>query len=244
MHLKSFTLITLVILSYSAFSQSLTLTYHSNLVNPDSIYCTSFKASKTVSDSVTVNNISGITVEVLVKKVIIDTLKGSMNNFCWGKLCYPPQVYNCPDTVAIQSKSSCSKFFPEYNPCKNVGTSTIRYVFYNKHNKKDTTCITISYISTPDAGIINLDNSSFSFNCYPNPVTNQLNINYSISYELKSNNKLVIYNLNGQKVSEIILSNPKGKVTFNTSALPDGIYLCSLVSQDKIYPLRKFNVIR
>jgi hypothetical protein len=233
-------LYSLLIIHYSLVAQlpNLTLTYKSNPVKSDSVYTITCKASKTIIDSVSVTNNGEGSLWVLLKKVIIDTLPGTKNNFCWGSYCYPPEVYQVTDSVQLSPDETFSKFYPEYNPKTKVGKSTVKYIFFSNHDAADTASITFSYVSTDDASVNNqlLD---FSYQLYPVPADRELNIDLTGFKNLLG---LVIFDMNGRKVfSNNFNSNSINKI--KTSDLPEGIYNLVLIKNNHIQSLRKFSVI-
>ncbi len=78
-------------------------------------------------------------------------------------------------------------------------------------------------------------------NVYPNPVREK----FSVDIKLDDNAVLMIdiFNISGQKVKEQIVNLNKGShiLSFNCDVLPHGVYLFSLISEDrKIIETRKF----
>ncbi len=230
----------LFIIHLTAFSQSLSLTFNSITVKPDSVYIISCDASKSIVDSVAVNNVSDNAISVMVKKIIKDTLTGTLNFFCWKK-CYNSTIYVSPDSILIYPGSTEKSFFGEYNPRGKVGSSTITYVFFDKNNKTDSSSITFNYVSTPNA-IEKYSNRYGIYKVYPTPADIHLNISYNIVDDI-NNYHLIVYNHSGQKVSDIKLNETNGIAIINTTAFPNGIYYCSLINRNKTYSVRKFSVI-
>lgn len=63
-------------------------------------------------------------------------------------------------------------------------------------------------------------------NAYPNPANNEISL--IMSQPFSENLDLEIYNLSGQLVKRIKVSPQNSKITFSTSDLPNGSYLCSM----------------
>ena len=92
-----------------------------------------------------VTNNSAISIDVKVKKVELDIVPGSINYFCWG-MCFPPEVYVSPYPISIASgETNDSDFSGDYMPNGAIGTSKIRYVFFDDNNPSDSVCVNVLY---------------------------------------------------------------------------------------------------
>ena len=82
--------------------------------------------------------------------------------------------------------------------------------------------------------IENSENNSNSFNVYPNPAKDILNINYNISNDGIVN--IELYNVLGDKVLNLITNQLKGShfSNVNISSLSSGIYTCKMKFNDDI----------
>jgi len=71
-----------------------------------------------------------------------------------------------------------------------------------------------------------------SFNCYPNPVIEKLNIRYNLNNAERL--KIELFNLLGEKVFEQVLfsKNLNGTYSINIQDLPNGSYLVKLAYGD------------
>jgi hypothetical protein len=74
------------------------------------------------------------------------------------------------------------------------------------------------------------NNFNFTFNLYPNPSNNIVNIAFPQVFE-NENSKIIVCNFLGQNISEYKLFN-KNKFSFDVSNLPEGIYLCVVKSNE------------
>lgn len=79
------------------------------------------------------------------------------------------------------------------------------------------------------SGIIepNQDNGLASFNVYPNPFNNSLNIQYHFN-QIQDNPRIVISDISGKELQTVQLSTRSGQMTINTSNLPQGNLIISL----------------
>jgi len=186
-----------------------------------------------------VKNTTSDSMSVKVKKVLLDTVQGTINTFCWG-YCVTPEIFESPDPVVIHAGVIDSiNFSGHYYPKGLLGISTIRYVFFDSDNPSDTVCVNINFDTYPE-GIDYLSNVTLS-NAYPNPANTTVNFPYSV---LKNSNaKLIIWNILGSVVKEVDITGNSGTLSLNTSELADGVYFYSLLVNGNSQATKKF-VIR
>lgn len=212
---------------YYGFSQSLSLADSTGpIANDGSIVRRGNPADDEIVAYIFVHNNTESAMDVMVKKVIIDTITGTTNSFCWG-LCFPPFVYVSPDPKTIEANTWDSiDFSGHYNPLTLTGASKVRYVFYNRANVSDSVCVNVTYEAWM-AGIDNQTAKSTLSGAYPNPANNM------VSFEYAGNNdntgSVIIRNIVGTIVKQSNLASTSGKVNVNTADLSDGIYFYSLV---------------
>lgn len=88
------------------------------------------------------------------------------------------------------------------------------------------------------------DNVSGSdvINVYPNPTSDILFVEYAFIDGFIEGNTLVVYNIKGEKVKEIEVTQKIGYAEINVADLPDGIYIISL-GGNKVFST-KFSINR
>ena len=230
------TLIITIIFS-SSFSQNLELYFEGELLEPnEEITIIAHPDSGIiVFDSLGVKNISSTEIEVLVKKVIIDTIPNTTNSFCWG-LCYPPFVYVARNPVTIGPGDFYYEFAGDYSPNGIEGESKIRYVFFDMNIPDDSVSVIVYYNATASGVIDNYYNCSIS-NAYPNPANSFTSLDYDMNGV--KNARLVIYNFLGSVVKEIEITNSYGNLKVNTSDFDEGIYFYSLLINNEALKTQK-----
>ena len=77
-----------------------------------------------------------------------------------------------------------------------------------------------------------INDKDVNLSAYPNPVLNNLTINYSIDKNVE-NGTLDLYDVLGQKISTYNLSDNKGRLNINVSDLNAGVYFYSIKIDDK-----------
>ncbi|MFK5854674.1 MAG: T9SS type A sorting domain-containing protein [Bacteroidota bacterium] len=81
-----------------------------------------------------------------------------------------------------------------------------------------------------------LKNRDVHLTIFPNPVTNAINVSFSVDKEWSSNNQIEIYNTTGQLVythTERINAFGSQILILELGKLPDGVYILKLVGASK-----------
>jgi hypothetical protein len=224
---KIYTFLILLIPSLFAFSQNSLRLYYNNdlLANDDSIYFFMDSSQYTAQYvQLAVENISNNNLNVKVKKTEISVVPGTENSFCWG-MCYDASVLVSTQYITIPAHSINSDgFYGEYYPKGHLGTSIIRYTFFDMNNTTDSASMIAVYIATP-VGIEELAENN-NILLYPNPTSGIANLNL----DLGKNFTIEIFNSLGAKVlQENIISN-----SIDLSLLPEGIYYYRIKENNQI----------
>jgi hypothetical protein len=95
--------------------------------------------------SLIVTNNSGNGMDVKVKRTDLSLVTGTNANFCWGTSCYPPFVYESPESVRLDGGASNSSFRGDYTHSGNTGTSRVLYSFFDINNPADSTWLIVNY---------------------------------------------------------------------------------------------------
>lgn len=89
-------------------------------------------------------------------------------------------------------------------------------------------------LSTTDFSI-----SDSNFKNFPNP----FNTTTQFTFNNTTANKIDIYNLNGQKISSLKITNGQSTIRFNAEQLSNGIYIAKLMTENKVMAIQKIVVI-
>jgi hypothetical protein len=81
-------------------------------------------------------------------------------------------------------------------------------------------------------GNVSIADDKFTFDLFPNPTNNQLNINLNANEPL--NGVLSISNQLGQTVFSQSLQNQSAEVLFDTQHLPKGIYFVQFINKKQL----------
>jgi hypothetical protein len=77
---------------------------------------------------------------------------------------------------------------------------------------------------------------------YPNPSSNFVIVQYNLS--VQKNAYAIIYNLNGQKISNTPLNKTQSEQKIDVSQLDNGIYLCSIIADNKVIAIKKLVIAK
>ena len=104
----------------------------------------------------------------------------------------------------------------------------------------DTLAVQINYDFMP-VGVfeVSTSNGSFTF-AGPNPASSMTSINYYVNG--KQDAKLIVTNMLGSKVKEILLNQNQNSLTLNVKDMNAGIYIYSLVVDGKVMNSKKLIV--
>jgi hypothetical protein len=229
-------LLMIAVTGLTAYTQSLSLADSTGpLANNATISRQGHVSDDEIVSFVFVRNNSAQAINVVVKKVEITILPGTLNSFCWG-LCFPPNIFVSPPKSIGPLTTDSSDFSGHYNPLGVLGASVVRYVFYDEANPSDSACVNVSFHAVP-VGIHNLASKSLLGSAYPNPANSTVSINYTLS--TGDAGSILLRNVLGTLVKEIDLSGNEGRVSAFVGDLPEGIYFYALQVDGKAVGTRK-----
>ena len=210
------------------FAQNLSLTDTlANDITNDTLLIITGTDETLISNVIITNDSSG-TIQVKVKKIEDYIVSGSINTFCWGQ-CFSPSTYVSPNPLSINGgETNENDFYGDYIPNGNQGTSIITYVFFDANSPDDSVFVTVLYQVNFDNIFYSDINTVNSFNVYPNPATDYVNICY-YSKNNHSSAKIIIYNALGLLVKEIQINEKQKIITVSVNNWESGIYFYTLM---------------
>ena len=237
-HTLLFTL--LFFLSFGIFGQSIELkNEEGNVVTGQTIDVAG--PMDLIKYKIKVVNKTNAEISVLAKKEFGSIISGSVNTFCWGLTCYPPQTMVATSSVAIPANGTETSFEADYESEGNTGTSTITYTFYTESNPDDKAQITLKFAPSATFSINDIIKEDFKA-AYPNPAKNFTTFDYNIN-----NNKnayVSVYNVIGKEVKRIELNNGNGKEVINTSFWKAGTYFYTYFVDNRAVKTYKLLVVK
>jgi hypothetical protein len=224
-----------ILIAVAGFAQNLSLSDSAGPLAVNSTVVFAGTPDMEIVSYAFVTNNSANVMDLRAKKVILDTIPGSLNLFCWD-ICYAPSVY-VSNIVAIPAGGTFTSFTGHYTG-NTSGVSHIRYVFFNAANPNDSVWFNVTYSAYP-LGISENREAKIS-NAYPNPA----NASTRIEYSLPTGNigSIVVRNVLGSEVKNVSLANTVGKAVISTSDLKEGIYFYSFIVNGEIRATRKLIV--
>jgi hypothetical protein len=216
----------LLFVSFSIYSQSLSLSDSQGLIPNNSTVTPHGTATEDeiVAYAFVTNN-SAVAIPVMVKKVEVHITNGTTNTFCWG-LCYPPNIYISEEAITIAPGSTNTTDFSGHLAPNGIsGYDIIRYVFYNENDAADSVCMNVHFAHFPVA-VKSLTTTPVLSSAFPNPANGTFSLDYQLPRDARGS--VVVRDLKGSVVKELLIRDAAGKATLNTSDLADGVYFYSL----------------
>ena len=236
---KAFYSLLLIVLTSPSFSQS------AGLIEPmDVVYGGVDETDITALWDVI--NTSSETVSFRARRSVIDEVPGSDNRFCWGPICYEPtdnmsfeeEVF----LVILEPDSISSTFKGYYNANGNAGCTVVTYCFFDLEDTSDEICHTVTFAADC---VVDVEEEEISEEQLgqigPNPLEGVGTFTYSLN-DIDVDSKIVFYNMVGEQVKEVSLTNPHGMVVVNSADFTNGVYFYSLVSKGQIVSTKKLVV--
>lgn len=214
--MKKLLLSLLCFLSFTAFSQSLSVTPTKSLsVTPADYYYS--LASETCTAKFDVVNLTNQEVSVLVSKSE-NPDDNITSTFCWGITCYPPTTNLSTNPISISAGESSDQFSGYLNNIAAESTFVINYCFELENDPLDKTCVDVTYTSSS----VYMGEEEFApaYNVYPNPAKDVLHIDYSSPLP----GDFVLYDMLG---NTILKQEVLGPQAINISSFEAGIYFYS-----------------
>ena len=191
-----------------------------------------------------VKNITSSDIGTKLKVVPNLIVPNSGYSYCLDGPCYTlsapvGQSETAPVTIPILANSTFGATVLECLINKNLGMSSITYIYFNAANTSDTAFITIEYNVTP-VGIKNNEMKEVEISgAYPNPAGAITTINYNTENNYQRSS-ILIHDMLGNTVKSFDLApNNKGRINILTSEMPNGVYFYTLNSSGKAITTKK-----
>jgi len=173
----------------------------------------------TIAVGAYVKNTSTNSLDVKVKKYVVELVSGSEAYFCWDA-CYFSS--NISEILNIAAGDTAKVFTGDFKPNGFSGTTNIKYTFFVDRQTTDSVSVNIQY-NISVTGINDIKNQYQISSAYPNPATSVVYFNYTISGN--TDGKIIIYDIVGKKVKELIADKESNQARADISQLNPGLYL-------------------
>ena len=191
-----------------------------------------------------ISNNTDTDMKLLVFRERLDLIEGASSAFCWG-LCYSPDVDTSLDnhTVKAGESSVPGEFSGHYYPYEVVGTSTIKYTFYNMDNPEIRVSIVCKFKASPEGIAEEAMRGGSLSEIYPNPATSSVSLDYQLTAQVNEAS-VKVFNILGAMVKEADLNRGEGKMRMDIADLKNGVYFYSVIVNGDVYQTKKLIVQR
>ncbi|BAO76363.1 endonuclease/exonuclease/phosphatase family protein [Winogradskyella sp. PG-2] len=108
-------------------------------------------------------------------------------------------------------------------------------------NISDHRPVALKLMIDDNLSVSDFDNIKPYFLNYPNPFSSKTTFSFKSTTEL---NKIVIFNLNGQKIITLNINERQSSISLNADEFTNGIYIAKLVSNNNIIATRKIVIMK
>lgn len=178
------------------------------------------------SPELLVGNVSDDNMTIRVRRTSLNVVDGSENYFCALGACLSPTVDLSRDLdlgagVTVDLENA---FYSHYSPMGNQGKTELKFEYFDVNNDFDTLAF---YVTFDGSTGINDINSASNLRAYPNPANGL--VQFSIDSSVGDNSNLVIYDITGNKVLEMNISN-RNNLSLDLTELTRGVYIYRIES--------------
>lgn len=245
---KAYTLIFSVVLSLLSHSQDIRIVDQSTTtVNGSYIYVVDSPSTVDISHNLWVENNSGQTLDIKVKRVEIAIVNGTENATCWV-LC-PPAIASgsnpeqiSANTVTLDDGDFDYSFSAHLYPEGISGCSHYRYIFYDEAKDiSDSVDIYFNHGESCNQVASMEDENEVSLNIYPNPASDVLNLKIVGN---TTSTTVTITNILGSTVFDEKLSPRTEQHELPLADFESGLYFVTLKQNNKAVITKKIQVVR
>lgn len=191
-----------------------------------------------------VANLTDSVIDLMVKKTELYEFPGTENFFCFGIQCYTgnqsaESVTVRPGDTLSHENNSRDAFHIIYSPDNNLGTTIIKYTFFDQIDTTISTSLIMKFVAQIGT---NDYTAAYSLSAYPNPATSSVTVKYDINMPHFSSADLVVKNLMGATLYSTSLAYTSDKVVIDLSNFSPGIYFYSIQQGGKTLLTKKLIV--
>lgn len=245
---KVYFLILCLVFQSSLFAQDIKIIDQATItVNGSYIYVVDDPSTFDISHNLWVENNSGQTLDIKVKRVEISFVNGTENATCWVQC--PPAIPSgsvpeqiSANTVTLVDGGFDYSFSAHLYPEGNSGCSHYRYIFFD--DAKDISDSVDIYFNHGEAcnQVASIDQKDdITFSVYPNPASELLNIQLNGN---SSNASVTITNILGSTVLTKKIKTDSNGLSLPLSSFESGLYFVSVKQNNKVIATKKVQVVR
>jgi hypothetical protein len=240
MKIKILILLLLLLECQFGISQSFSLFYYGVKLTADTVLVrTGTTDSLEFTTWLTIRNDAATEKQIQAKKTEVIMATGAACSLCWAGYCYPTEIFQTDYPLVLAPGASETSCFAHFITGGTVGTSIVRWTYFDKDDPEDSVSVVIHYILYP-MGVSNPERNGRVV-VSPNPADKE--IFFRLTDPTLSPCTITLCNLTGRPVVHETVSGSDGSIKLNTTGLPAGIYLYSLHSGGKIFAAGKVVVL-
>jgi len=186
-----------------------------------------------------IKNATTVACSTYCRKAYIDTVPGTLNSFCWNG-CYFPNTMVSIYGWNILPQQTYDLFEGHYDPNGHAGTTKVKYTWVDTLNTANQVYIEVEYRAHP-LGIFTVGLTNH-ITIYPNPASTQIWI--SGSELMTQSERLTLCNPIGAVIREFPVLRNQHEILLDISTLPEGIFIVSLISGNRVIEARKLIIQR
>lgn len=236
--MKNLLLFTFAILSFTVFSQSISVEAHKTEVDPTC--CTTLIGD--IGTEITVRNTSDETINIMVSRQTLNQTLGTENYFCWNA-CYGASTSVSPDGKMFAPQQVDENSFQVHydNLGYKPASATVKYCAFNEANPSDSAC-TIVYYSFAATSVNDNFNSSYFSEFHPNPTSSTAFLDYNLNSSDVA--EIVVTDMLGSIVKKEIIKNKNGIFKFDVSDTKMGLYFANILVNGEFKTMKRLVVSR
>jgi len=177
---------------------------------------------------------------VFVRRALNQEVENTTNSFCFGIQCYPPWINESAVADTVKVGIIDKSFYADYYPDGHGGLTSITYEFFDNLTFSNPVSAKTTIEFLISATGVNEDKLVFK-GPFPNPASQNTSFEYNLPAS-HNNAQLIIRNMLGVEVDNLLLENRTGKKSINVSAYPSGIYFYTFIVDGKVVQSKKMIV--
>ncbi|MBL7884041.1 MAG: T9SS type A sorting domain-containing protein [Bacteroidia bacterium] len=178
---------------------------------------------------------------VKVRRIALGTQPFAVSDFCWTA-CYDPSTNLSPFGILIPAGATDTSFIAHYTHNEEeTGTTTYKYSFFDQNNPNDSVFFILNFNIT--VGLEEHKANAIVSSAFPNPASSLFSLKYDVN-EYAKTAKIVVYDMLGKAVKEMVLENKQGTAKVDVSTLNAGVYFYSFMVDDKAILSKKIVVTK
>lgn len=193
-------------------------------VSPNPKFEEGLATTTVIAADVTVKNESDQELTLLWRRVIIQTPQGWLTQICDKRLCYLPEVSQCPEEYPnVLAPGEEIEMRVDVLPQGVVGEGEIHVELFESSNPDEILATIVTHFTTTSTSVAETFGKA-DLKLYPNPTSDYFRLNNTSSVS-----KLQIYNIVGNAVREFYVS---GNESYPVADLPQGMYLVRMYDKN------------